>query len=331
MKTDHYVIARIPDRDRSRLVLGRVTSLVDGTVYGYEEQGCHLRKESWSAPLTAIVADLGPDPEPGTVYGRDTSSIYRGSVESEDWGRLFFFYRVKNDVKKKILAGFAEAGEILRKNRLPIPEDCVWEVHGPEARGRWAGSYKHSSREGEPSIFTVKPESIPDGDFVYVVLHEYAHWIHRNHMGGDRLNAAWIRLFNTSVAPQAIELQTVRALLEDLVRGETLPSDFRSGLDEESAEAYRGILKTVKADHAVGMQELDTLFTADSRDQIEKLWPNRALSRRELSSIVSEYATVSYHELIAESISFFLTGKKLPERITKLVDRSLSHARAQKN
>jgi hypothetical protein len=64
------------------------------------------------------------------------------------------------------------------------------------------------------------------------------------------------------------------------------------------------------------------------KDDIRGLWPLRNIPRKELAPIVSEYATKNHKELFAESFAYLLTGKKLPEPIVRLLEKSISHAKA---
>ena len=51
------------------------------------------------------------------------------------------------------------------------------------------------------------------------------------------------------------------------------------------------------------------------------------LTRIPIKLRVVSSATKSVYELIAESVAFFLMGKKLPKRVQDLVDKTLSYAR----
>ena len=180
-----------------------------------------------------------------------------------------------------------------------------------------------------PHRFQIKPETVPATEYVYVILHEFAHYLHREFMTGAKLNAAWIRLFNTSIKLLTIKRDQSMRLLTALIQGEEKPSDFKSGLDDENKLAFNWIIRTIKADHAISLAELDILFEADFKDEIEALWPDKTLNKKDLAPIVSEYATTSPPELIAESFAFHLTKRSLPAPITKLMEKSISYARAK--
>ena len=45
--------------------------------------------------------------------------------------------------------------------------------------------------------------------------------------------------------------------------------------------------------------------------------------------MVTDYATKSYKELLAESFAYYCVGKKLPKDIVKLVERTISYTKAK--
>jgi hypothetical protein len=149
-------------------------------------------------------------------------------------------------------------------------------------------------------------------------------------MTGTKLNAAWVRCFNTSIKVQTIRKDVSQNLIDKLLGGEERPSDFKTGLDEEQRNAYNWILRTIKTEHAVSVRELDILFEAGYKNDIKALWPVRTIHNKELKPTVSEYATTNYHELIAEAVSMHLCRRKLPSDVTKLVEKSLSYAKANR-
>jgi hypothetical protein len=170
-------------------------------------------------------------------------------------------------------------------------------------------------------------------DFVYVILHEYGHYLHANHLKNPKVNAGWIRLFNTSIKPQAIDRDTITRLLEDLIAGEERPTDFRGQLEEQDRLSFNWIVRTINKDHAVNLKELDILFTADDRDSIRHLWPKRAITRKELAPIITEYATKNYHELFAESFAYYFikklpSGDRMPQNIIDFMDKTFRRVEA---
>jgi hypothetical protein len=329
---NHYVIAKLQDREGPRLVFGKVTSSSRGILSGIQEKNAHIDKLKvpFEVPIKDVVLDLGENPHPGSVYGFDTTNRFTKRKSHEFFGPVSFFYDVKKEVAKKLFDAFDRAQKIIEKAGLYFPANiAVWQIMPPESKGKWAGFYKHSNKpDDNPHRFAIKPESLPESEWVYVILHEFAHYLHATALTGPKLNATWVRLFNTSIKLQTIKKEASVQLLDAMLSGEERPSDFKSGLDEDQRNAYNWLIRTIKQDHALSIRELDILFEADERDALRDLWPQRTIHQKDLKPVVSEYSCVSYKELIAESFAFYWTKRTLPESVKRLVEKSLSVARA---
>lgn len=333
MKKNHYIVGKIRTEEAFKLFLGKVTSIDGQVLSGYVEKLSHIPslRASFEVLERDVVVDLGPKPHPGTVHKFDTSHLWTGHRKPHPFfGDIHFFYRPDKEVGSKLMQAFDRAASILEKAKLPAPEGTLWEVNPKETKGKYSGMYIHSKKPTKlPHRFQIKPESMPVTitDFVYVILHEYMHWLHRHCVTGIKVNAAWIRLFNTSIKPQTVDKDLSRRLLDDLVRGGERPSDFKTSLDEGDKNAFNWIVRTISQEHAVGLRELDLLFEADEKDELKQLWPKRTLHKKDLAPIVSEYATKNYHELLAEAFAFYFTKRQLPKNVTTLLEKTLEVAR----
>lgn len=330
---DNYIIGRHRNADSFRLFFGKVESVSKGIVYGIVEKNAHIKamRSGFEIPVNDVVIDLGKKPHPGKVYGQDITNRFCGRKVHDFFGAICFMYKPPKEVAAKLWSAFDESARILEKVGLPAPEQTVWEIQSAEIKAKWAGYYKHSPKaDKNPHRFAIRPESVPAtvGDLTYVVLHEYAHYLHANIATGRKLNARWIKLFNTSIKLQQVKASAASALLLLLLDGEEQPSDFRTQLEEQDRNAFNWIIRSIAADHAVTIKELDCLFEAGFKDEIRDLWPKVTLNKKDLKPVVSEYATKNYRELFAEAFSFHLTKKKLPEQVVKLVEHTISYAKA---
>ena len=329
---NHYVIGKSSTKDGVKLVFGKVSSITNGIVEGVQERNCHIQKlrNGFEIPTVNIVIDLGPEPHPGTVHGFKVGHRFAGKVTHDFFGDICYLYKTPKEVRVKLEDAFDRAAKIITKAGFEAPDYSTWEVHPKDGGGKYAGYYRHNKNpEKDPHRFAIRPESVPTSEYLYVILHEFAHHIHAQYMPGAKINAAWLRLYNTSIKPQTIKKETSQLLVQALVAGEERPSDFKTGLDEEQRNAFNWIIRQIKTDHGISIKDLDTLFEAEYKDDIEKLWPMRTLAKKDLAPIVSEYACLNHHELFAESLAFHWTKKKLPTGVTNLIDKSLSYARTQ--
>lgn len=330
-----YIVGKFKTEEGHTLFLGKITAVQGNIVSGYIEKNSHIPKQRklFEIATKDIALDLGPKPYPGSVHKFDTSHLYTGHKKIHDFfGELHFFYVPEKETGKVLMQAFDKAAAILQKAKMPAPEHTVWEINPKEMKGKWAGFYAHSKNYLKmPHRLSIKPESMPTviSEFVYVILHEYAHWLHANCIRRVKVNAAWIRLFNTSIKPQTIDKEMSKRLLESLIGGQERPTDFRGQLEEEERNAFNWIVRNIGQDHAVGIKELNLLFEADDMDSIKDLWPKRSLNKKELAPIVTEYATKNYHELFAEAFAYIMMkrklpdGKAMPQGIINLMDKTL--------
>lgn len=328
-----YIIGKIRTEEGHSLFLGKITQVSKGIAEGYIEKHSHLKKTRalFEVPERDIVLRLGDMPTPGKVYGFDVTNLYTNKVIHHDFfGPVHFFYRIKKETGKKLMAAFDEAARRLTKIGFEPMVNSVWVVQHPETSGKYAGYYTHSRKpEKLPHELAIKPEMYEEKDMVYIIVHEFGHYAHANFLTQPKVNAAWIRLFNTSIKVQTIRKEESISLLETLTDGEERPSDFKSGLEEEQRNAWNWIMRTISQDHAVSIKELDTLFEAGEKDEIKKLWPQRTLHKKDLQPVISEYATKNFKECWAEAFSFYVTKKKLPQSVTALVEKSIRMAKTQ--
>lgn len=325
-KGDYLVIGI----DSKKHLMRALTDVSDKTFEAVSEKMCHIQALRNTATMSTrdVVLNLGPNPAPGKVYGLDVSSLFCGRKVHDDIGTIQFFYKPDKQVVADLWAAFSKVNKILGKRGLDfLLRDISWEVI-PHNGEKYAGMFTQGKGEKTPRRIQLRPDSLPATEFTYLILHEVAHNMHFNFVTSKKLNALWIRLFNTSIKPVSVTKEMSKSLLESMLSQEDVPSAFKGQLNEEQALAFKWVTRTISQVSQISLKELDTLFEADMRDDIKALWPIRTLHHKDLAPIVTAYATKSHKELFAESMAFHLTGKKLPEPITRLVEKTISHAKS---
>lgn len=320
-------------REKGRDYLAKALSDSDGkTVEAVLEDKCWIQghRHTFTAEKTDIVVNLGKDPQAGKVYGADVTNLYKGRKDHDDFGAVNFFYKPEKDVVADLWQAMTKVAKKMRKHDLGfLLDDIVWEIQRFNGE-RYAGMYIKSRKENVPDRIHLRPESNPATEYPYILHHELGHHLHLTFLKSKKLNAQWLKLFNTSIKVASVKKDMSKNLLDMLMDQEDLPSDFKSGLDEEQALAFKWIIRTIGSVNALTIKDLDTLFEAGMKDEIEKIWPVRNIPRKELAPVISDYATKNVKELIAESYSFYMIGKKLPDVVVKLVERSISYAKANR-
>lgn len=297
------------------------------------EKDCHIQsmRHTLTVALADVVVVLGKEPHPGKVYGYDVGSVHRKRLTHKEFGDVHFFYRPEKQVLNDLNDSMTATAKRLAKQDLSfLLDNVVFEVlpyHGE----KYAGRFMMSKNEKVPKRIQLRPEIMPASEYMYVWMHELGHNLHLAYCRNNKkLNAQWLKLFNTSIRVESIKKDKSQQLLDALIGGEEMPSDFKRGLDEEDALAFKWIIRTIGQVNGLTIQDLDTLFEAEMKEEITKLWPVRNIQHKELAPIVSEYATMNYKELFAECFAFYMTKKKLPEPIVKLLERTISYAKANR-
>lgn len=336
-QSDYVIVEVKGENSVSRKLIKVLSSKVGKSFEGVTSNLYHIPslRQLGTFKTKDVIINLGPDPYPGKVFGVSTMEVYKGRKEHPDFGTINFFYRPPKDVTEALFKAFDRVAAVLKKTKLDfLLEDLVWEVL-PFVGQKYAGMYIHRRRGKEKDIspprIQINPEIMPATEYVYVIWHELAHHIHTEFVQSKKLNALWVRLFNTSIKRVDITKDDSKRLFETMIDGEDNPSNFRSGLEEDDALTYKWIMRTIQQDSSLSIKELDLLFDADMRDDIKDIWPFKAISRKELAPVISEYATKNHRETLAESVAYYFTKKKLPANVVKLVEKTLSHAKANGN
>lgn len=313
--------------------LARAMEDSTGDTSCYLEKNCHLPKQrtTLTVPKKQIILNLGTSPRPGKIYGLDTTNLFYTKKDHDDFGVINFFYKPDKQIVKDLWDSMAKVAKILKKHGLSfLLDDPIFEVLRYH-KEKYAGEYMHAKSDKVPPRIRIRPEIMPASEYVYVWLHELGHHLH---LGGfltsKKLNAHWIRVFNTSIKVETIKKETSVKLLDQMLEQEDLPSDFKGQLSEDDALAFKWIIRTMSTNNALSIKELDTLFEADMKDDIRKLWPTRTITHKELTPVLTEYATKSHKETFAEAFALHLSGKKIPEGLVRLLEKSISYAKANK-
>lgn len=314
-----YLFRALSDSDKS-------------TVEVVIEKNQHIQgmRHTLTVKLDDVVVNLGTDPHPGKVYGHDVGSVLRKRRDHDKFGSVYWFYRADKQVVVDLNESMDRVYLKLKKKGLQfLLNDVVFEVH-PYFNGKYAGMFLKSKNEEIPDRIQIKPEIMPASEYDYVWFHELGHRLHLTFCTSKKLNAVWLKLYLTSIKVEAVKKDKSQQLMDMLLDGEDMPSNFKSGLDEEDALAYKWIIRAIQQVNGLSIKELDTLFEAEMRDEIKKIWPVRNIPRKELAPILTEYATVNVKECFAEAFALYMTGKKMPEQVVKLLEKSIAYAKANR-
>ena len=329
---DFVVAISKAKESRERFYLLRVTKIDADSLYGFVETDnpAGPQRETVDVAASNVLLNLGPKPRPGKVYGVDTGHIWLKTFQHEFWGSVHVFTRMDAETLNLVRKGLDSTAHILKKLKL---ERYVDHIHTElrEAKGKWAGMYNHA-KEGPSRIWYAPEKAMGSLDAMKnVILHEYGHVLRYNGLTNNDMRASWLKLYNRSVAKNIVDKTTLRRYFQDLSIEYNNDPEIRLAealksiaQEDEDQKNLRAVLKWFKDIHRLGPKDLEILLSAGQLDHLEKLWPSDSLDVSKLDPLVSEYALKSVEELFAESFALYATGIKLPERVTKLLERSLS-------
>ncbi len=284
-----------------------------------------------SVKKSDVVAYLGLKPHPGKVLGCDTTNLFIKTIEHDFWGPINFFVRQDKDTMKSLRESLDRTGSRLTKLGLAkVTENLVTDIRAKQ--GKYAGMYRHN-RDGRNVIWyaPIWAESAELLD--YVVYHEFGHAVRHNAVTNLSIRGQWQKLYQRSIKPTVVDKKTVREILDTILESEDrLPEVLKDFVkdDDEKVLQVKAILRWIKQIHKIGTKELDLLKQVDTQTLIS-VWPDRQVDTNLLAPIVSDYSTVNVEELFAESFAFYCMRKTLPERVTSLLEKTLSVAKNELN
>lgn len=325
IKAKDYIVVEVkPGKNRLAKVKSADDDIIN-VVYTKDQHVQELR-QSEEVQRANVIINLGPEPKPGSVYGCSTESLYHGSTDHDDFGKIYWMYKPEKQVVKSLNSAFNIVLKKLKKFGLEdlAQDELIWEAH-PYYKQKWAGMYMHA-KEGRSRIL-IRPEHSPADSYPYILAHELGHRIHRQWLQNSNVEARWIKLYNTSIQVTPVDPALCRDMMKKLSPEFTL-KDLKNSLeDDDEKNALRLILRNIKTNHGLTPHEINLLLKAEEVDEVKEVWPEH-VDIKALAPVISEYATTNYAETIAEAIAFHLTGVSLPKSVVKLTEKTLALAKA---
>lgn len=262
-----------------------------------------------------IVANLGKSPKYGTAFGVQIEIMHKRF--SHDWFGDIEVYRAYPEETilafKKCLQKIAREIERRKLPQLPLK----FEVRNP--KGKYAGHYKHRpGKETDTLVVRLGEDDISIENMTYVVAHEYAHGIWFRHLSLNQ-RSKWISLYHDAMTVTQVEEKELKSLLDDLIAEQSI-TQFYKLVSEEDKVVLRAVFKHIKATHGLDKHHIQLLLSLE--EDVSNVWPTY-LEVGDTGLIVSDYAKKSPEECWAECFAFWFEGKKLPKRVSELLDSSL--------
>lgn len=261
-----------------------------------------------------VMVNLGKAPHYGTVYCVKVEPIHR-KVSSKRWGEIRFFRSFTDDQHAQFsteLNTFARG--LKAKSCLGVP--CQIEVR--PRQGKYAGMYKYN-KSAEFDTLIVKPEDTMV-DAQYILAHEYAHGIYFR-WTPSRLKAKWIRLYHEYVVLTTVSEEDLKAIKEEIQTSGTVGA-FMSDCADEDYLIVKACLKAIQQVHGISRNQLDVLMA--NGETLDDFWPVNTIELSEKEVAITEYARKSVEEFFAEAFAHDFVGRKMPAKVKKLLDFTMS-------
>ena len=336
LHVDDYLIADINSKEgaKAKYRLFKVTSLKP--LLARYEVLAHIKRQIVELQEDKVLLNLGPSPQPGSVYGVKIRNLYRKTSEHPKFGAIHFMCKPTKQDMKSLSDGMNGVHASLKKAGLLflLQEDTVLEATDATA-AKYAGCFRYSKdRSKLPSRLEVCVNSnslkkIGVDSYEYVLAHELGHALHFHHVNqSPELNSKWIRAYKTSVAPKRIDTEVAQTLL-DACKTEGSIRGAIGTIEEDNTQSAKLILKWIRTFRGISTKELDILIETGKHEILDQIWPlKESLSLRENKPLITLYATKNYRELFAEVFAFYITGKKVPEKLVKLMQESITYSKS---
>lgn len=316
MKVGDYIIFHDDAINKKQNLLGKVEKLnpllvrLQPDVFG--------RLSTTEVSRKSILCGLGQTPNAGKVYGVELTNIYRTTVEVDKFGKLLFYYAPEKPVRRALKAAFRIAAKQLEAQKLYSIFDgqviySIKHSHCP-------GLFTASDNEEVPSHIDLDPEATTIDDLPHVILHEMGHYYFN--LLDDDWQFKWVQLYTTFVKMDKFSVKEMKALKENFVHSGMSFFEFQKTLDDPELTYFKMVHKHLCRAFKLRPKQLDPFYEADQEAVLAK-WPSSSC-KVEYETPVSQYASKSYHELFAESFSFYLLGIKLPEKVNSLMKKTIS-------
>lgn len=327
---DYAVVNIAKDEDKPKLKLILIKSSNNGEVIGIDQKQPHVEREVVQVDLPKVLLNLGQNPYPGSYLGLSTKNLYRRTLESE-LGPVHILCGIKKSEFELFRESAARFKTWLTKNKLDFILNDELTLEIVSDTGKYAGLYYAKSKKLPiPKIALNYEKLFTDGvNLDYVLAHEYGHHIDYTYINEhDKARSSWVSLFKDSTEAPLVEKKFIAECLEIVVASDVnCLRDVVSELEADNVPLFKHICKWIVKNRKLKLQDIDSLLKDKDYDSVKEIWPKQAIAYSNLKPLVSEYACVSSRELLAESFAFKVEGKKLPERVESLLDKSLSLAR----
>ncbi len=315
-----YLIVKF--EGKSKLILA--TSLSGDIGKGFLEETESEEERTVNFGTEFIVANLGREPVPGSVYGVKVEPLLK-AMEAPDWGELAIYRKLEVEERKVLGASLKRVYKSLDKQGLSYFMPLRLEIR--QKNGKYAGYYK--LRKNKPPIMCLKPPTfhLSNDEIDALLYHESGHGLFMHSSFPQQLKATWIKLFQKRVLCKGVKQDALDQILDAIYDYSGSIKDFyKDEASDDTQVILRECLSHIKRVRRLDAEKLDILLLQRGRGSLDKIWPKYT----DLTSTfedVSSYSMTNADEFFAEAMMFSQMKVELPKDIEKLMKETLSEIR----
>jgi predicted metal-dependent hydrolase len=275
---------------------------------------------------SALLANLGQEPLPGTAYGCQIRKLH-SRTEHSFWGSISIMRVMAEDernvLKEALTDGYNCLARIGFKNAIVLDNLMI-----TDAKGRYAGYYK---QDKQGNHICLQPKQFEPKECSYIVNHELAHSIWYQLMS-ESARAEWVQLYTEYIDTYKTPEEQMAEVI-DIVSAQSRHLDEYYELLEElegGIEIFDGLVFALMDIHLLDRQDLDLyLWSLSSKKRkrvLERSVSNISRIAGEVSSSfpVSEYASKNTREFFAEAYSHYISfPHNIPDDVEELLKRTI--------
>lgn len=282
-----------------------------------------MNTEEVSIERSSIICVLGSKPHSGTVFGVDTTNIFRCSKPLPDLynSSLHYFCAPDKQVRKGIDTAFRIVGKALVKQRVQALLDSTIFYRIKILSGKANGMYSHNK---DYNTLDIDPFKCTITDLPEVIAHELGH--HAFTYLEPEQQAKWMQLYIRHIKPQVYSAEQCEQI-KSLVSSFANLNQAKTDVPEDDMQLFNRCLLFVRQRCHMSHKQLNRLFEVDSQSVLDQ-WPTQ-ITVDDYEQLISQYATKNYNELFAESFAYYILHKDLPKVVNKLMTATIGQLRIQ--
>lgn len=257
--------------------------------------------------LKCVLANLGPEPKMGWVYGYHISGGFEGTVTINNTDFIF---------KVKPPEGMVEAMSDCM-NKFPSVFGLLKfrvEVHGP--RGARLGFWAHHKRS-DIDTMGIHTTSFSSDEIEETMIHELGHGVWYRLMD-EKLRARFIQAYTHSIDVHAVPLSKIREMAKEFDKQRGSVRTYMKEIPAPEKALFKKMLEWIKEVHHISREDIDKLRVGDFK--VAEYFPTHSMVASTVNPVITEYATTKPVEFFCEGWAHYWLRKQMPRDVVSIMD-----------